>query len=78
MDVPDIIDATTGRRIFIYLTNGEMSVDGQKMEPKGQARIDTENPLFMKASTNAEFLLIDVPSFKGWGYSQETLHGGKI
>ncbi len=47
------------------------------MEQKDQARIDTDNPLPLKASTNAEFLLIDVPSCKGWGYNQETLHGGK-
>jgi len=72
-----VFDATTGRRIFIYLTNGEMSVDQQKMHQKDQARIDAERPLSIKASTNAEFLLIDVPSCKGWGYSQETLQGAK-
>jgi redox-sensitive bicupin YhaK (pirin superfamily) len=70
-------DTTIGRRIFIYLTNGEMSVGGKQMEHKDQARIDTENPMPIKASTNAGFLLIDVPSCKGWGYNKETLQGGK-
>ena len=60
-----VFDATTGRRIFIYLTSGEMSVNGQKMEPQDQARINAENLLSMSASTKAEFLLIDVPSEKG-------------
>ena len=72
-----IFDATAGRRIFVYLTKGEMLVGEQNMEQKDQARIDTDKPLPLKASTNAEFLLIDVPSCKGWGYSKETLHGGK-
>lgn len=70
-------DATIGRRIFIYLTNGEMSVGGEQMEQKDQARIDTENPVSIKASTNSEFLLIDVPSCKGWGYSKKILQGEK-
>jgi redox-sensitive bicupin YhaK (pirin superfamily) len=69
--------ATTGRRIFIYLTNGELSVDGQKIEQKDQARIDTDDPIQIKALSDTEFILIDVPSCKGWGYSQETLRGDK-
>jgi redox-sensitive bicupin YhaK (pirin superfamily) len=72
-----VFDGTFGRRIFIYLTNGEMLVNGLKIEKKDQARVDTENPLSIKAVENSEFLLIDVPSCKGWGYSQGTLQGGK-
>jgi redox-sensitive bicupin YhaK (pirin superfamily) len=72
-----VFEATIGRRIFVYLTKGEMSVGGEKMEQKDQARIDTDDPLRLKALANAAFLLIDVPSCKGWGYSHETLRGGK-
>ena len=67
----------TGRRIFIYLTSGELAVDDQKIAQKDQARIDADDPLQIKALSNAEFILIDLPSCKGWGYSQETLRGDK-
>jgi redox-sensitive bicupin YhaK (pirin superfamily) len=70
-------NSTSGRRIFIYLTDGEMLVDGQRIEKKDQARIDTENTLSIQALKNSDFILIDVPSCKGWGYSSETLQGAK-
>jgi redox-sensitive bicupin YhaK (pirin superfamily) len=54
-------DVTKMRRIFIYLTEGEMSINGKNMETKDQARIDIDDSLSIKASTNAAFLLIDVP-----------------
>lgn len=69
--------STTGRRIFIYLTEGEMLVDEHRIEKKDQARIDTEKTLSIQADKNSEFILIDVPSCKGWGYSEETLQGAK-
>ena len=72
-----VFDAIIGRRIFVYITKGKMLVGEQKMEQKYQARIDTDDPLHFTASENTEFLLIDVPSCKGWGYSQETLQGGR-
>ena len=72
-----VFESTTGRRIFIYLTDGKLAVDGEILEKKDQARIDIETPLAINASTDAEFLLIDVPSCKGWGYDQETLRGNK-
>lgn len=68
---------THGRRIFIYLTSGQLSLNGQPLTEKEQARIDIEEPLTIKAKTNAEFILIDVPSCKGYGYSQQTLTGSK-
>ncbi len=68
---------TQGRRIFVYLTKGRLSVNGQKIGEKDQARIDTEEPLVLDAGQDAELILIDVPSCKGWGYSDETLRGKK-
>lgn len=68
-------DATNGRRIFLYLTKGNLSVNAHQINEGGQARIDIEDPLSFEAQENAEFILIDVPSCKGWGYSEETLRG---
>ncbi len=67
----------TGRRIFVYLTKGPLSVNGNMMASKDQARIDIDEPLILKADEQADFILIDVPSCKGWGYSAETLRGRK-
>ncbi len=66
---------TLGRRIFIYLTEGVLIVDGLELKKADQARIDTEKPLTLEAAADAEFILIDVPSCKGWGYSEKILHG---
>ncbi len=68
---------TAGRRIFVYLTNGRLSANGHAMASKDQARVDIDEPLVLKAATHSEFILIDVPSCKGWGYSDETLQGQK-
>ena len=48
-----------------------------KYKQRDQARIDLEEPLVLAAEQSAEFILIDVPSCKGWGHSEETLRGGK-
>ena len=68
-------DNTVGRRVFVYLTEGELSLDGLVLNKADQARVDTEKPLCMIADADAEFILIDVPSCKGWGYSDRTLSG---
>jgi redox-sensitive bicupin YhaK (pirin superfamily) len=70
-------DLTKERRIFIYLTKGHLSVNGQQIAEADQARVDVEEPLVLAAEHGAEFILIDVPSCKGWGYSDETFRGGK-
>ena len=71
------LKSTAGRRIFVYLTKGRLSANGQAMASKDQARIDIDEPLILKAAELAELILIDVPSCKGWGYSNETLRGKK-
>ncbi len=70
-------DNTAGRRIFIYLTAGELTVDGLVLNKADQARVDTEQPITLEAVADTEFVLIDVPSCKGWGYSERTLRGGR-
>ncbi len=71
------LKSTAGRRVFVYLTKGRLSVNGRPMATQDQARIDIEEPLVLSASEWAEMILIDVPSCKGWGYSSETLQGEK-
>jgi len=72
-----LFDNTAGRRIFLYLTGGELMVDGLTLEKADQARVDTEQPLSLQARADAEFILIDVPSCKGWGYNEQTLGGAR-
>jgi redox-sensitive bicupin YhaK (pirin superfamily) len=71
------IEATAGRRIFIYLTSGRLDVNGRGLGAKEQARIDTEDPLVLEPREDSDLILIDVPSCKGWGYDEETLKGRK-
>jgi hypothetical protein len=47
----------------------------QEVFSKEQARMDIEEPLLIKAAENSEFIIIDIPSCKGWGYSSEPLQG---
>jgi redox-sensitive bicupin YhaK (pirin superfamily) len=70
-------DVTAGRRIFIYLTNGEMAANGVNLMAEDQARIDIDEPLVLRAVKHSDLILIDVPSCKGWGYSDDTLKGRK-
>ena len=72
-----IYNNATGRRVFIYLTDGELKVDGLVLNKADQARVDSEKPLLLEASADSDFVLIDVPSCKGWGYTEKTLHGSK-
>ncbi|MBN1333584.1 MAG: pirin family protein [Synergistales bacterium] len=63
------------RRIFVYLTRGEVNINGTDMDEKDQARIDEEALLCFSAGKDSELVLIDVPSCKGWGYDTRTLRG---
>jgi redox-sensitive bicupin YhaK (pirin superfamily) len=52
------------RRTFIYISAGELSVNGQRIEQGDQARIDLEQAIHMEAVSSgmpADFILIDVP-----------------
>ncbi len=65
----------SSRRVFIYMTDGEIDIEGTRLYSKDQARIDPEGPISLTAISDASILLIDVPSCRGWGYGQETLRG---
>jgi quercetin 2,3-dioxygenase len=68
---------TSGRRLFIYLTEGQVAANGEILKVNDQARIDIDTPLVLQAQGPSEMVVIDVPSCKGWGYSVETLKGKK-
>jgi len=70
-------DQASGRRLFLYLRTGEITVDGQRLQACNQARIDSKHPLSLHALLKTDFILIDLPSCKGWGYNKKTLHGDK-
>lgn len=66
-----------GRRIFTYVTDGDLDVSGVKLTVGDQARGDEEKPLVFHTNRGAGFVVVDVPSCKGWGYSEETLRGSR-
>jgi hypothetical protein len=61
----------------VYVTRGGLSIQGLAVGAKDQARVDVEEPLSIRAERDSEFVLIDVPSCKGWGYDEDTLRGAR-
>ena len=70
-----VSERTAGRRVFTYVTTGRLNVNGAELSASDQARADVDEPLRWKAIGDSEFIVIDVPSCKGWGYAEETLRG---
>jgi hypothetical protein len=54
--------ATTERRVFVYITDGELEIDGARARKNDQVRIDPEGPIKITTEEPAEFILVDVPS----------------
>ena len=50
------------RKLFLYLTTGEIMVNGELLEEKDQARMEIDGPLEMEIQQDAELILIDLPS----------------
>lgn len=74
-----IIHDTNGtRRVFVYVTEGELAVEGVRLAIRDQGRIDPQIPLTITAHQDTRFVLIDVPSCRGWGYDQATLQGKRL
>ena len=59
--------ATARRRVSVYLTEGQITADGERLHAKDQARIDVDEPLALKAQQPAELILIDGPLVQGMG-----------
>jgi redox-sensitive bicupin YhaK (pirin superfamily) len=50
-----------GRKVFIYLTGGEMKLNGSTLTAKAQARAEAESRLELEAVADSNLVLIDVP-----------------
>jgi redox-sensitive bicupin YhaK (pirin superfamily) len=70
-------ETSESRRVFLYLTNGAAQANGQHLKTADQARIDLEPAVTLRALSDTQLMLIDVPSCKGWGYSEQTLRGAR-
>ncbi|HQF87834.1 MAG TPA: pirin family protein [Acidobacteriota bacterium] len=73
LDVP----AAENRRLFLYLIAGRLDANGSPLTAGDQARIDLEPALALRAAGDSAFVLIDVPSCRGWGYDRKTLSGAR-
>ena len=51
-----------GRRTFVYLASGALTIHGQTLAANDQARIDLDGPLVLTAQQATELILIDVPA----------------
>ncbi|HSE98765.1 MAG TPA: pirin family protein [Blastocatellia bacterium] len=49
------------RGTFIYVTGGSLSVNGERLEARDQARVTAEATIDLKAEEDASLILIDVP-----------------
>ncbi len=49
-----------GRGAFVYITSGEISVNGTTLQSKDQARLENETSLEIVANQSSEFIIIDV------------------
>lgn len=63
------------RRVFIYITHGTLDFEGEISIPGEQIRIDPTEPFSLHARTQCQFILIDVPSCRGYGYDRKILRG---
>jgi hypothetical protein len=50
-----------GRRLFLYVIDGAISVNGQELRSGDQARITDETKLAVAATRESEIILIDLP-----------------
>lgn len=54
-------DSTDDRKLFVYIMNGAMKLNGIELKEKAQARIDLERSLSFEAVSDCECILIDAP-----------------
>jgi len=49
------------RRVFVYLSQGRLTLNGRRLESGDQARIEGEDSLSLQAEESSELVLIDLP-----------------
>lgn len=52
-----------GRRLFVYLTSGELELEGETLRTGDQARVADRESLQLKAIEPSEFVLVDTPRY---------------
>ncbi len=53
-------NATPGRRVFLYVIEGEISLNGRNLDEGDQARLSVDGPLSIEAARETELILIDL------------------
>jgi redox-sensitive bicupin YhaK (pirin superfamily) len=63
LDAGNSIDfeMSEGRGTFVYVTSGDLGINGARLTTKDQARIDGESALRLEAYDDTSLILIDVP-----------------
>jgi redox-sensitive bicupin YhaK (pirin superfamily) len=66
LDAGSAIDFNTNnsRRVFIYVTRGDLGVNNERLATKDQARIAMDGTVKIEAYDDTSFVLIDVPSIE--------------
>lgn len=59
---PLTFDTSESRRVFIYVTEGDLSINGTELAKGDQARIASETKLTLESTHGGSFMLIDVPA----------------
>jgi len=49
------------RKSYVFVINGEITLNHNQMESRDAAKVEDENRLLVKATKATEFLLIDLP-----------------
>jgi redox-sensitive bicupin YhaK (pirin superfamily) len=70
-------ESADSRRIFVYVTEGEIRLNEESLNKCDQARLDEVDRIVISAKESSSLILIDVPSCKGWGYDGATLKGAR-
>ena len=52
--------ATPGRKLFVYVTSGEVALDGEVLQAKDQARFEADGSAVFQARGTVDLVLIDV------------------
>lgn len=54
-------DNSDKRRLFLYVTDGSLSVNGIEIQKNDQVRVEGEAALAVKALTDSRFVIVEVP-----------------
>jgi hypothetical protein len=49
------------RRLFLYVTSGDLDVNGISLHTSDQARLENEEKIKITAPTNSRFIVVEVP-----------------